>query len=70
MSQRIGRRTQQQKEESAKNGMAVGDKSKGLVDHGRLGLVSSYTMGGSIRLLLVVALLVVLIAIVEERRPA
>jgi len=35
-----------------------------------LGLVSSYTMGGFIHLLLVVALIVVLIGIVEGRRPA
>jgi hypothetical protein len=34
-----------------------------------LGLVSSYTMGGFIHLLLVVAVVVVLVRIVQGRRP-
>jgi hypothetical protein len=35
-----------------------------------LGLVSSYTFGGFIHLLLIVALAVLLINIIEGRRPA
>ena len=34
-----------------------------------LGLVSSYTLGGYIHLLLVVAIVVVLIRIIQGRRP-
>ena len=34
-----------------------------------LGLVSSYTMGGFIHLLLVVAIVVVLVRIIQGRRP-
>lgn len=34
-----------------------------------LGLVSSYTLGGFIHLLLVVAIVVILIRIIEGRRP-
>ncbi|MBI5675076.1 MAG: lmo0937 family membrane protein [Nitrospirae bacterium] len=34
-----------------------------------LGLVSSYTMGGFIHLLLVIAIVVVLIRIIQGRRP-
>ena len=34
-----------------------------------LGLVSSYTMGGFIHLLLVVAIVVVLIRVIQGRRP-
>ena len=34
-----------------------------------LGLVSSYTMGGFIHLLLVLAIVVVLIRIIQGRRP-
>jgi hypothetical protein len=34
-----------------------------------LGLVSSYTMGGFIHLLLVLAIIVVLIRVVQGRRP-
>jgi len=34
-----------------------------------LGLVSSYTMGGFIHILLVVAVVVVLIRIIQGRRP-
>lgn len=34
-----------------------------------LGLVSSYTMGGFIHLLLVVAVVVILVRIVQGRRP-
>jgi hypothetical protein len=34
-----------------------------------LGLVSSYTVGGFIHLLLVVALVVVLVRIIQGRRP-
>ena len=34
-----------------------------------LGLVSSYTMGGFIHLLLVVAVLVVLVRVIQGRRP-
>jgi len=34
-----------------------------------LGLVSSYTMGGFIHLLLVIAIIVVLIRIIQGRRP-
>jgi len=34
-----------------------------------LGLVSSYTMGGFIHLLLVVAIIVVLIRVIQGRRP-
>lgn len=34
-----------------------------------LGLVSSYTMGGFIHLLLVVAVIVVLVRIIQGRRP-
>lgn len=34
-----------------------------------LGLVSSYTMGGFIHLLLVVAVVVVLVRIIQGRRP-
>jgi hypothetical protein len=34
-----------------------------------LGLVTSYTMGGFIHILLVVALVVVLIRVVQGRRP-
>ncbi len=35
-----------------------------------LGIVSSYTLGGFIHLLLVLALVVLLIRIIEGRRPA
>jgi hypothetical protein len=35
-----------------------------------LGIVSSYTLGGFIHLLLVVALVVLLIQIIQGRRPA
>jgi hypothetical protein len=34
-----------------------------------LGLVSSYTMGGFIHILLVVAIIVILIRLVQGRRP-
>jgi hypothetical protein len=34
-----------------------------------LGLVSSYTMGGLIHILLVVALVVVLVRVIQGRRP-
>jgi hypothetical protein len=34
-----------------------------------LGLVSSYTMGGFIHLLLVVAVVVILVRVVQGRRP-
>lgn len=34
-----------------------------------LGLVSSYTMGGFIHLLLVVAVVVILIRVIQGRRP-
>jgi hypothetical protein len=34
-----------------------------------LGLVSSYTMGGFIHLLLVVAVVVILVRVVQSRRP-
>lgn len=34
-----------------------------------LGLVSSYTMGGFIHLLLVVALVVIVIRVIQGRRP-
>lgn len=34
-----------------------------------LGLVSSYTMGGFIHLLLVIALVVVIIRVIQGRRP-
>lgn len=34
-----------------------------------LGLVTSYTMGGFIHLLLVIAIIVVLIRIIQGRRP-
>lgn len=34
-----------------------------------LGLVSSYTMGGFIHLLLVIAVIVVLVRIIQGRRP-
>ena len=34
-----------------------------------LGLVSSYTMGGFIHILLVIAIVVVLIRIIQGRRP-
>lgn len=34
-----------------------------------LGLVSSYTMGGFIHLLLVIAVVVVLVRIIQGRRP-
>ena len=34
-----------------------------------LGLVSSYTMGGFIHLLLVVAIIVVLVRVIQGRRP-
>ena len=34
-----------------------------------LGLVSSYTMGGFIHILLVVAIVVVLVRIIQGRRP-
>jgi hypothetical protein len=34
-----------------------------------LGLVSSYTMGGFIHLLLVIAIIVVLVRIIQGRRP-
>ncbi|HZF70884.1 lmo0937 family membrane protein [Sulfuricurvum sp.] len=34
-----------------------------------LGLVSSYTLGGFIHLLLVVAIIVVLIRVIQGRRP-
>jgi Family of unknown function (DUF5670) len=34
-----------------------------------LGLVTSYTMGGFIHILLVVALIVVLIRVIQGRRP-
>ncbi len=34
-----------------------------------LGLVSSYTMGGLVHLLLVVAIVVVLIRVIQGRRP-
>ena len=34
-----------------------------------LGLVSSYTMGGFVHLLLVVAVVVILVRIVQGRRP-
>lgn len=34
-----------------------------------LGLVSSYTMGGFIHLLLVVAVVVVLVRVIQGRRP-
>jgi hypothetical protein len=34
-----------------------------------LGLVTSYTLGGFIHLLLVVALIVVLISVIQGRRP-
>ena len=34
-----------------------------------LGLVSSYTMGGLIHLLLVVAVVVILVRVVQGRRP-
>lgn len=35
-----------------------------------LGLVSSYTLGGLIHLLLVLAIVVVLVRIIQGRRPA
>jgi len=34
-----------------------------------LGLVSSYTMGGFIHLLLIIAIVVVLIRVIQGRRP-
>lgn len=34
-----------------------------------LGMVSSYTMGGFIHILLVIALVVVLLRVIEGRRP-
>jgi len=34
-----------------------------------LGLVSSYTMGGFIRILLVVAIIIVLVRVIQGRRP-
>jgi hypothetical protein len=34
-----------------------------------LGLVSSYTMGGLIHILLVVAIIVVLVRVIQGRRP-
>jgi len=34
-----------------------------------LGLVSSYTMGGFIHILLVIALVVVVISVIQGRRP-
>ncbi len=34
-----------------------------------LGLVSSYTMGGFIHLLLVIAIVVVLVRVIQGRRP-
>ncbi|MDP1536597.1 MAG: lmo0937 family membrane protein [Burkholderiales bacterium] len=34
-----------------------------------LGLVSSYTMGGFIHVLLVIAIVVVLLRVISERRP-
>lgn len=34
-----------------------------------LGLVSSYTMGGFIHILLVVAIIIVLIRVIQGRRP-
>jgi hypothetical protein len=34
-----------------------------------LGLVSSYTMGGLIHILLVVAIIIVLVRVVQGRRP-
>lgn len=34
-----------------------------------LGLVSSYTMGGLVHLLLVVAIVVILIRVIQGRRP-
>jgi len=34
-----------------------------------LGLVSSYTMGGLIHLLLVIAIVVILIRVIQGRRP-
>jgi hypothetical protein len=34
-----------------------------------LGLVSSYTMGGFIHLLLVIAVIVVLVRVIQGRRP-
>lgn len=34
-----------------------------------LGLVSSYTMGGFIHILLVIAIIVVLVRIIQGRRP-
>ena len=34
-----------------------------------LGLVSSYTMGGFIHVLLVIALVVILVSIIQGRRP-
>ena len=34
-----------------------------------LGLVSSYTMGGFIHILLVVALVVILVQVIQGRRP-
>jgi hypothetical protein len=34
-----------------------------------LGLVSSYTMGGFIHILLVVALVVIVISVIQGRRP-
>jgi uncharacterized protein (DUF58 family) len=34
-----------------------------------LGLVSSYTMGGFVHILLVVALVVIVISIIQGRRP-
>ena len=34
-----------------------------------LGLVSSYTMGGFIHILLVVAIIVVLVRVIQGRRP-
>jgi hypothetical protein len=35
-----------------------------------LGLVSSYTMGGFIHILLVIAIVVVLVRVIQGRRPA
>ena len=35
-----------------------------------LGLVSSYTMGGFIHILLVIAIVMVLVRIIQGRRPA
>lgn len=34
-----------------------------------LGLVSSYTMGGFIHLLLVIAIIVILVRVIQGRRP-